>query len=81
MTRIKKAKEHTEQLRVYAKTSSDKVSKSRMDHAMGLHVDDKITCFNNGYRTGMLPYSVINTASQIESIGEGYYVDLFKLYW
>jgi hypothetical protein len=81
MTRIKKAKEHSEQLRVYAKTSSDKVPKSRMDHAMGLHVDDdKISCFNNGYRTGTLPYSVVNIASQMESIGEGYYVDLFKLY-
>jgi hypothetical protein len=80
MKRLKKAKEDDVQLTLYAKTS-DKVSKKRMDHAMGLYVDDdKILCFNNGYKRGMLPYTVLNIASQMESINEGYYVDLFKLY-
>ena len=65
---------------LYAKTS-DKVSKKMVDHAMGLYVeDDKMSCFNNGYRSGMLPYTVLNIASQMESINEDYYVDLFKLY-
>ena len=80
MKRLKKAKEPDVQLVLYAKTS-DKVPKSKVDHAMGLLVeDDKITCFNNGYKKGMLPYTVINIATQMESISEGYYVDLFKLY-
>lgn len=80
MKRLKKAKEDDVQLTLFAKTS-DKVSKKRMDHAMGLYVDDdKILCFNNGYKRGMLPYTVLNIASQMESINEGYYVDLFKLY-
>ena len=78
--RLKKAKKHDNQLSLYAKTSSDKVPKEKMDHAMGLLVESEITCFNNGYKSGMLPYSVMNMATQMESINEGYYVDLFKIY-
>lgn len=78
--RLKKAKGPDAQLAAYSKTS-DKVPKSKVDHAMGLFVeDDKISCFNNGYKKGMLPFTVINIATQMESISEGYYVDLFKLY-
>jgi hypothetical protein len=80
MKRLKREKEEDVQLMLYAKTS-DKVSKKRIDHAMGLHVeDDKMSCFNNGYTRGMMPYTVLSIASQMESINEGYYVDLFKLY-
>ena len=69
-----------DQLSVFAETSSDKVDKSNMDHAMGLHVEkDKITCYNNGYKSGMLPYSVLNVATQMESIIEGYSVDLYEI--
>ena len=80
MKRLKKAKEEDIQLMLYAKTS-DKMSKKMVDHAMGLYVeDDKMSCFNNGYRSGMLPYTVLNIASHMESINEGYYVDLLKPY-
>ena len=80
MKRLKREKEEDVQLMLYAKTS-DKVSKKRTDHAMGLHVeDDEMSCFNNGYTRGMMPYTVLSIASQMESINEGYYVDLFKLY-
>ena len=77
---MKKAKKHYNQLSLFAKTLSDKVPKEKMDHAMGLLVESEITCFNNGYKSGMLPYSVMNVATQMESINEGYYVDLFKIY-
>ena len=80
MKRLKKAKEQDVQLKIFAKTS-DKVSKKRIDHAMGLYVEsDKMSCFNNGYARGVMPFTVLNIASQMESINEGYYVDLFKLY-